>query len=53
MSKQYEVQSVDFRDEWLLLVVDGQYQISIAQASTRLAQASERDRRLYHIAPSG
>ena len=54
MSKQYEVQSLDFRDEWMILVVNGQtYQIPIAQASMRLAQASERDRQLYRVAPSG
>ncbi len=54
MSKQHEVQSLDFKDEWMLLVVDGQaYRIPIAQASLRLAQASERDRNLYRVAPSG
>lgn len=54
MSKQHEVQSLNFKDEWMLLVVDGQaYQIPIAQASIRLAQASEWERQLYRIAPSG
>jgi Protein of unknown function (DUF2442) len=38
----------------MVLTVDGQtYEIAIAQASARLAQASEGDRNHYRIAPSG
>jgi hypothetical protein len=45
MNKQHIIQSVDFTNDLMLLVVDGQsYQIPLHQASPTLAQASERDR---------
>ncbi len=51
---QHTVQSLEFRGPMLLLTVDGQtYEIAIAEASARLAQASESDRNHYRIAPSG
>jgi Protein of unknown function (DUF2442) len=54
MNKQHNIQSIDFKDDLMLLVVDGQtYQIPILDASPRLAQASASDRQLYRIAPSG
>jgi hypothetical protein len=54
MSKQHNVESIDFDKEWMLLAVDGQvYRLPLAQVSDRLAQASEVDRKIYRIAPSG
>jgi hypothetical protein len=54
MSKQYEVESVDFEGEWMILAVDGQvYRLPLSHVSDRLAKASETDRKLYRIAPSG
>jgi hypothetical protein len=38
----------------MTLGVDGQvYRLPLAQASQRLANASEADRKIYRIAPSG
>lgn len=54
MSKQHEVQSLDFDQERMILRVDGQvYEIPIAAASSRLANATQAERCLYRIAPSG
>lgn len=54
MSKQHEVESVDFDGDWMVLAVDAQvYRLPLSQVSDRLAKASEIDRRIYRIAPSG
>ena len=54
MSKQHEVESVDFDEDWMILAVDGQvYRLPLSQVSDRLAQASDAERQLYRIAPSG
>lgn len=54
MSKQHEVESLDFEGGWMILEVDGQvYRLPLAQVSDRLANASEADRKIYRIAPSG
>jgi hypothetical protein len=54
MSKQHEVESVDFDGDWMILAVDGQvYRLPLSQVSDRLAQANEAERQLYRIAPSG
>lgn len=54
MSKQHDIESVDFDGEWMVLAVDGQvYRLPLAQVSDRLAKASEVDRKTYRIAPSG
>jgi Protein of unknown function (DUF2442) len=54
MTKQHNIQSINFKADRILLEVDGQsYQIPIHQASPILAQASDRDRHLHRIAPSG
>ncbi len=45
MSKQHDVQGIDFDEEQMYLTVDGQtYKISIAQASPRLANATYAER---------
>jgi Protein of unknown function (DUF2442) len=54
MNKQHEVESVDFEGDWMILAVDGQvYHLPLLQVSERLAKASEIDRKIYRIAPSG
>jgi len=54
MSKQHEVKSVAFDGDWMILAVDGQvYRLPLSQVSDRLAKASEAERQLYRIAPSG
>lgn len=54
MNKQHIIHSINFDETSIFLNVDGQsYQIPIAQASPILAQASDCDRRIYLIAPSG
>ncbi len=54
MSKQHEVESLDFEQDWMALKVDGQvYRLPLAQVSERLANATEADRKIYRIAPSG
>jgi hypothetical protein len=54
MSKQHEVESLDFAGDWITLGVDGQvYRLPLAQVSDCLTNASEVDRKIYHIAPSG
>ncbi len=54
MNKQHDVQELDFDDEQMYLTVDGQtYEIPIAQASSRLANATHAERCLYRISPSG
>jgi hypothetical protein len=54
MSRQHEVESLDFEGDWMTLGVDGQvYRLPLAQVSDRLANASEADRKIYRIAPSG
>lgn len=54
MDKQYNVLSIDFSGEWIILSVNEEiYQIPIAQASKKLAQATDIERKMYHISPSG
>lgn len=54
MSKQHEVEGIDFEGDWMILTVDGQvYRLPLSQVSDRLVNASEVDRKIYRIAPSG
>ncbi len=54
MNQFYDVQSLMFESDLMILVVDSiQYRIPLEQASERLLQASELDRNLYKVAPSG
>jgi hypothetical protein len=54
MDKRYNVSNIDFNGELMILSVDEKtYQIPIAQASKRLAQATDIERKLYRISPSG
>jgi hypothetical protein len=54
MTKHHTVQNLTFDQENMILSVDGAtYKIPINQASKRLAQATEAERKLYQISPSG
>jgi Protein of unknown function (DUF2442) len=54
MNKLYDVQSLMFESHLMILVVDDiEYRIPLEEASDRLLQASELDRNLYKVAPSG
>lgn len=54
MSKQHDVQSINFEGEWMILSVDGQvHRLPLAQVSKRLAAASEAERQMYRVSPSG
>ncbi|MCC5615142.1 DUF2442 domain-containing protein [Nostoc sp. CHAB 5836] len=54
MDKQCSVSNIDFNGELMTLSVDGKtYQIPIVQASKRLAQATDIERKMYRISPSG
>lgn len=54
MSKQHDVQSINFEAEWMILSVDGQvYRLPLAQISKQLAAASEAERQMYRVSPSG
>ena len=54
MKKIHEIEKLDFSGEFLLLSVDGRsYQIRIADASQRLAESTDAQRRFFRISPSG
>jgi hypothetical protein len=54
MDRQYNVSNIDFSGEWMIISVNGEtYQISIAQASEKLAKATHIERKMYRISPSG
>ena len=54
MTPHHVVQDLSFDIENMLLTVDGAtYSIPIDQASKRLAQATEAERKMYQVSPSG
>ncbi|ASC71812.1 hypothetical protein XM38_027660 [Halomicronema hongdechloris C2206] len=54
MNKHHNVQSLDFEAHWMILTVDDQtVRLPIAQTSSRLANASDAERKLYQVSPSG
>lgn len=54
MNKFYNVQSVEFHQEWMILTLDiDTYQIPIKQISERLYTATDAERNFYKISPSG
>ncbi len=54
MNKLYDVQNLTFAADVMVLIIDGAcYHIPIKEASDRLFHASEIERQLYKIAPSG
>jgi hypothetical protein len=53
-TKLHDVESLEFVGPSLILRVDGQtYRIALAEASARLAHATEPARRFYRVSPSG
>jgi Protein of unknown function (DUF2442) len=54
MSKQHDVQGIHFEGAWMILSVDGQVlRLPLDQVSKRLASASETERQMYRVSPSG
>ena len=54
MNQVHHVESVTFTRSRLLLTVDGQrYSCALADASERLAHASDFEREQYEVSPSG
>jgi hypothetical protein len=54
MNPHHIVQSLDFEGQWMILTVDHQtVRLPIAQTSSRLANASESERKIYQVSPSG
>jgi hypothetical protein len=54
MTLHHTVQSLEFEAEWMVLTVDNHtYRLPIAQSSSRLAAASQAERQIYRISPSG
>lgn len=54
MNKYDNIQSLDFDGQWMILTVDGQtIRLPIAKTSVRLANASETERKIYQVSPSG
>ena len=54
MNKNHTIQSLDFDAQRIILTVDGQtVRLPIAETSQRLANASETERKIYQVSPSG
>jgi hypothetical protein len=54
MNRHHTIENLTFEREIMTLTVDGSvYQIPIDRASKRLAEATEVERKLYQISPSG
>jgi hypothetical protein len=54
MNRYHTVHSLTFDGQWMILSVDEQtYRIPVPKTSQRLASASESDRLIYQVAPSG
>ena len=54
MNKHHTIQSLDFDKQWMIVTVDGQtFRLPIAETSQRLANASETERKIYQVSPSG
>lgn len=52
--KNHDVQSVSFKDDTMILTVDGrEYSFSLSKISARLASASRHEREVFEISPSG
>ena len=54
VNKFYNVQSIEFHQEWMILNLDvDTYRIPIKKISKRLYTATDAERNLYKISPSG
>lgn len=50
----HRVENIDFKDDFILLKVDGRkYSVNLKSQSRKLIQASDDERRNYIISPSG
>ena len=54
MDKQYNISNIEFSGKFIVISVDGKtHKIPIVQASKRLAEATDIEREMYCISPSG
>lgn len=54
MNKHHDVQRLDFDKQWMIFTVDGQtIRLPIATTSQWLANASEAERKIFQVSPSG
>jgi hypothetical protein len=54
MNKFHQVEQVDFEDNYLILSVDGKvYRFPLDLISQRLLTATETERKVYQVSPSG
>jgi hypothetical protein len=54
MNKHHTIKNLDFDKQWMIITVDGQtFRLPIAETSQRLANASETERKIYQVSPSG
>ena len=54
MKKYHDVQDVSFRNDTMILTVDGrEYSVQLAGVSKRLESASSHEREVFEISPSG
>ncbi|MEQ9357564.1 DUF2442 domain-containing protein [Coleofasciculus chthonoplastes] len=54
MDKEYNISNIEFSEEFIVIAVDGKtYKIPIVKASKRLAEATDIERKMYRISPSG
>jgi len=54
MNQIHEIQSINFTEQEMILIVDNKtYHFPLAKVSKKLAQASEMEKKLYKISPSG
>src|SRR6266540_2233098 len=54
MPKLHDIQKLAFEGQMMVLEVDGRsYRLAVAEASPRLASASDAQRNLFRISPSG
>jgi hypothetical protein len=54
MEKAYNITSIEFENEYLILVLDNQIiKLKLAEISFKLANATDRERNDFKISPSG
>ncbi len=54
MKKLHEIEKINFEDDYLTLSVDNKvYRFPLEVISGRLLEATERERQIYQISPSG
>ncbi|WP_069791014.1 DUF2442 domain-containing protein (plasmid) [Cyanobacterium sp. IPPAS B-1200] len=54
MNKIHDIQSINFTEREIILTVDQKtYHLPLSEVSKKLDQASEMERKVYKISPSG